>query len=501
IAAELVSETLASVRDERIRAASLRLQGSIEYMAGRTEAAAASLLGAVALLSQLDPNEAVAAASDAVNALMRVDDPDRALAAAREARSLAPLDHGPADLEATVALGFALWLAGNYRDAEPHLRRTLELLDADSEPSGPLQAARIAAAFDWLGAYERGHAFMSARVAGARSSGAVGSLPALLALSSWQALHAGRWNEASADAAESLELSEALGQPVAGIQALGALTWLHALRGDDARCREYAAATRHRTADDYGLRRYQHLVMVCLAMLELGAGRVDAAIAQLEGIDRSVDERGLYIPGVAARLDLAELYVRAGRHADAGAILESFESEVREAAPLLAAQLERVRGLLADANGFDACFLCALELHGQVESPFPGARTRLAYGGRLRRAGRRIEAREQLRAALEVFERLGARAWAESARTELRSSGEKLRRRENIKAEELTPQELQIALQVAEGKTNKEVGAALFLSHKTVEFHLSRIYRKLDLNSRAELIRLYAGGHAAELVT
>ncbi|MGH3127689.1 MAG: response regulator transcription factor, partial [Gaiellaceae bacterium] len=85
--------------------------------------------------------------------------------------------------------------------------------------------------------------------------------------------------------------------------------------------------------------------------------------------------------------------------------------------------------------------------------------------------------------------------------TELRASGESLRRREPGAAEELTPQELQIALQVAEGKTNKEVGAALFLSHKTVEFHLSRIYRKLDISSRAELIRRFVeGGVPAELI-
>ena len=89
------------------------------------------------------------------------------------------------------------------------------------------------------------------------------------------------------------------------------------------------------------------------------------------------------------------------------------------------------------------------------------------------------------------------RPWAERARQELRASGERLRRREVHDTEELTPQELQIALQVAEGKTNKEVGAALFLSHKIVEFHLSRIYRKLDINSRTELIRRFASEAAA----
>jgi DNA-binding NarL/FixJ family response regulator len=94
--------------------------------------------------------------------------------------------------------------------------------------------------------------------------------------------------------------------------------------------------------------------------------------------------------------------------------------------------------------------------------------------------------------SLTAFDRLGAATWAERARAELRTSGQTLRRRDPSEAESLTPQELQIALHVAEGKTNKEVGAALFLSHKTVEFHVSRIYRKLDFHSRPELIRHYA---------
>ena len=493
VASELVDETLQEVRDARIRAESLRLQGNIEYMAGRADAAATALLEASVLWEVSNPSGAVAAAADAVNALVRVGDHARALEAARRARSLAPPDGGPIDLEATVALGCALWLGGDHRGAEPHLRRALEVLDTGLPSSGPLQAARLAAIFDWLGRYEQGRAFLAGLVERARAVGAVGSLPSLLALCSWQALHAGRWNEAYADAGEALELSDALDQPVAGIQALGVLTWLHALRGDEERCLAYVEATRRRSTDVFGMRRYEHLVYVCLGLLDLGAGRVDAAIANLEQTMRYADERGLYIPGVAAGLELAETYLRAGRTADARATLSAFENAlVPDSAPLLAALLERTRALLADADGFDAAFLRALELHADVESPFALARTRLSYGERLRRSGRRVEAREQLRLALEFFERVGTHAWVEMARKELRASGERLRKREVDTTEELTPQELQIALQVAEGKTNKEVGAALFLSHKTVEFHLSRIYRKLDINSRAELIHQFA---------
>jgi DNA-binding CsgD family transcriptional regulator len=219
---------------------------------------------------------------------------------------------------------------------------------------------------------------------------------------------------------------------------------------------------------------------------------VEQAIAEIEPVARHADERALYVPGVSPQLELAEASLRSGRTAAAEAILTAFDSSQLASVPIFRAQAQRCRGLLAEADKFEAHFASALELHAQAQSPLALARTRLCFGERLRRAGRRVDAREQLRAALETFDRVGATPWSERVGAELRASGETLRRRESHEAEELTPQELQIALQVAEGKSNKEVGAALFLSHKTIEFHLSRIYRKLDIHSRAELIRLYA---------
>ena len=133
----------------------------------------------------------------------------------------------------------------------------------------------------------------------------------------------------------------------------------------------------------------------------------------------------------------------------------------------------------------------ALELHPEHD-PFGRARTRLCLGERLRRAGRRIDARAELRAAHDGFEQLGAHVWAERAAAELRATGERLGRRQARQGEELTAQELRVALQAAEGKTNKEIGAALFLSPKTVDFHLGRVYRKLELSSRAGLIKRFA---------
>ncbi|HET6548117.1 MAG TPA: helix-turn-helix transcriptional regulator, partial [Solirubrobacter sp.] len=113
-------------------------------------------------------------------------------------------------------------------------------------------------------------------------------------------------------------------------------------------------------------------------------------------------------------------------------------------------------------------------------------------GAALRRTRRRADAREPLRAALATFERLGATAWAERAVSELRATGQASGRRSETASSRLTPHELQVALLVSQGMTNREVAAALFLSPKTIEYHLGQIYRKLDVRGRAQLARLMA---------
>jgi DNA-binding CsgD family transcriptional regulator len=489
VALRLVTEALRKTHEPRLRAEALRLHGAIEYLVGEAGAAAASLVEAAGLLEGSDAAGAVAAAADAAYALVRVGRQDQALEMARRARSLAPEDVD-ADFEATLALGFGLWFAGLHEEAVPHLRGAVELGRQLTTIPSPLRAGRTGTAFDWLGRYRDGYAQLADAGSRARSAGAVGMLPGLLAVGSWQALHAGHWNEALADAGEALELAEQLDQPIVAMQALGVLVWLHALRGDDARLERYADETAGR-ASSHGVPMYEQLVLVSLGLRALGAGEAAEAIRRLEAADAH-PARGHYIPGVAVTYELVEAYVRAGRVDDAEEKLRSLGASRLPSTALLTALDRRCRGLLAEGDAFEPYFAEALSAHEEVQSPFALARTRLCYGERLRRAGRRVDAREQLRSALDVFDRLGALPWAERTHTELRASGETLRRRDAIEAEQLTPQELQIALQVAEGKTNKEVGAALFLSHKTVEFHLSRIYRKLDLNSRAELIRQFA---------
>jgi DNA-binding NarL/FixJ family response regulator len=147
--------------------------------------------------------------------------------------------------------------------------------------------------------------------------------------------------------------------------------------------------------------------------------------------------------------------------------------------------------MVGDDGDRDSLIEHAIHAAAAQPQPFEAARTELAVGEQLRRARRRAEARVPLRSALATFERLGARTWADRARSELAASGERARRRTDEAAmrEELTPQELRIARMVAEGASNKEAAAALFLSPKTIEYHLASVYRKLGVRKRAALGR------------
>jgi DNA-binding CsgD family transcriptional regulator len=151
----------------------------------------------------------------------------------------------------------------------------------------------------------------------------------------------------------------------------------------------------------------------------------------------------------------------------------------------------RAAALAIDPAKIDDAFAEALSLHEQAGIPFELARTELCYGERLRRARRLSDARRPLRSALATFERLGAVPWADRARKELAASGERSAPSgRNSRIAKLTGQELQVALLVADGATNREAAAALFVSPKTIEGHLGRAYAKLGVRSRTELARL-----------
>jgi DNA-binding CsgD family transcriptional regulator len=305
----------------------------------------------------------------------------------------------------------------------------------------------------------------------------------------------GHFPAARAGAARSLAMAESIGVPNVIAGSLSILAWLAAVQGRESEAREYAARADDLAQRGVGFRLLQARLQATLGLLELGLARPLAAIEKLAPVAELAERHGVREPSVLPYApDLIEAYARAGERQGAtrelGKLAELARAVDRRWAP---AAVARLHGLLGGDDDVDEYFGAALELHEQgAGSAFERARTELLYGERLRRAKRRVEAREHLRSATELFDALGAAPWSEQARRELRASGESIARRDPTAPEKLTPQELQVALQVAEGRTNRDVAAALFLSPKTVEFHLTRVYRKLDIHSRAELVRLFS---------
>jgi len=235
-----------------------------------------------------------------------------------------------------------------------------------------------------------------------------------------------------------------------------------------------------------------------LGDLELGLGHLDEARARYEAVLRALETRGVADADLSPRPELVEVELGRGRRPQAELHLATFEREAMDKGqPWARARAERCRGLLGRDDDVDRHFAEALDLHGQTPDAFETARTRLAYGERLRRMRRRVRAREELRGAMEVFDRLGASPWSGRAARELAATGETARRRDPSTWNQLTPQELQIAVLLGSGRTTREAAAAMFLSPKTIEYHLRSVYRKLGVRSRDELATAI-DGHVPE---
>jgi DNA-binding CsgD family transcriptional regulator len=303
----------------------------------------------------------------------------------------------------------------------------------------------------------------------------------------------GRPIPAYAASLEAIQLTEPLGTDVALASSFAWLALVEATLGRSADADAHGRRSLV-VAAERGDRFNEVRARGALGLDALARGDVAAAVDWLEPAAQLLAAGGVRLPNTfPLHGDLIEAQVRLGKRADASTQLAGLldDAKLTDSRWALAVGA-RCRALLADDADAEEAFEAALEHHDADSNELEAARTQLAYGERLRRLRKRRAAREQLHGALEKLDRLGARPWAERARAELRASGERLRNRKAAAHEQLTPQELQVSLAAADGLTNKEVGARLFLSPKTVEFHLGRAYRKLDVRSRAELIKLFA---------
>ncbi|MCY0917396.1 LuxR C-terminal-related transcriptional regulator [Streptomyces sp. H27-G5] len=371
-------------------------------------------------------------------------------------------------------------------------------------------------------------------VAHCREQGIGGWLPTTLHLLAQTELALGRHDEASAHAAEGLRLAEYhdLAHRAAHLRAALAMT--AAVRGDEEQGRALAAEALAYTRPR-GVGRGTADALWALGVLELGLGRAEAALEPLESAlhplnsapepqncapqspepARSLKSAPEPLNSTPQRLDsaphkaagpllclplLADLVEAAGRAGrperakEPARLLGEWATALGQ--PALSALARRCQALTGPDSTAEEHFTAALALH-ENGSDYDRARTALLYGEWLRRLRRQIDARDQLRAALEAFERLGARPWAGRARAELGAAGGEtgLTTREDGPISLLSPQEREVVRLAAAGASNREIAAQLFLSPRTVGHHLYRAFPKLGVGSRTELAALLAPVH------
>jgi len=470
-----------------------RYLGLIEVSSGVPADAQRLLVRAAGEVAPLDGERALELLNLASIAALYAGDGDAGIAIADLAREL-EVDETPlGSMLVQLLIGLGAHFDGDFAAAAKSLRSALafeaQLREAApaEHPVSVLVAGR--AAF-FLSDDDRAYPLHLEAAARARASGALGVLTQILPRLAHAELRAGHPASASANAAEGLRLAHELGQHDLVAYGLAVQALIAAHRGAEDECRTLAAEA-SALAAAHGFELVDGLADWALVQLALGHGQADEARRYAHNLSTSP-------LACFAALDRIETAVRVGELDTARAWLAAFErwAECGGAAWARAVVLH-VRALLTeDDQAAEQLFETALAVHAEGSRPFERARTELAYGEFLRRCRRRVDARAHLRTALDGFERLGAMLWAERARVELRASGQTARKRDPSTRGQLTVQELQIAQFVARGLSNREVAAQLFLSPRTIGFHLRNIFRKLGISSRTQLALLDLEGRA-----
>ncbi|MFE5584406.1 helix-turn-helix transcriptional regulator [Kitasatospora sp. NPDC056531] len=330
-------------------------------------------------------------------------------------------------------------------------------------------------------------------VAEARAKGTVGVMPTLQFFLAEAELFHGRHADAELTAIEALALARDTGQHQWVSQLSALLAYLAALDGRTERCTELAttalATTGPQTAAPAAGRPWAHWA---LALLDLGQGRAAGAADRLHPLTTGPHRH--HVCATRAVPDLVEAAVRLGTPDRAAEPYECFARWTAAAdRPWAEALRLRCQALLGPDELAEPAYRAALDLHTTTHRPFEHARTALLYGEWLRRTRRRTDARPHLHFALETFDRLAAHPWSARARTELSATGTPAPdtplspQSPQTPLTPLTPQELQIARLAAQGLTNRDIAAQLFLSPRTVAHHLYKAYPKLGITSRTAL--------------
>ena len=460
------------------------LRGNIALRSGSLDDARHLLLRAAERAP--DPDRAAVALADAVAAYFYLCDTEAGLAAADRLETLLPRCERPSTrVGAQIAIGTARVLAG--RPGVQWIRAAVTELGEDGERhQDPRRSDWLVIGALFLRESRAGRDLVARVVTDLRARTALGALPNLLFLTARDDATTDRWRSALTGFGEGIALARETGQSTDLAVCLAGLAWLEARMGRDDESRAHASEARDLA------RRYRIVLAAlwadfadgdrCLAVGD-AAGAIDRYMRLYEELARIGFADVDLVPGP----ELTEAYLRTGQpDAAVAAAADYLTRAERKGQPWALARAHRAAALVAtEPPQRLAVYERALRFHADNPDRFEEARTRLAFGASLRRDRSRVAARPYLRAALEIFDALGARPWSETAARELDATGERAHRPGAGYLDVLTAQEIQIARLLSGGRTTKETAATLFLSPKTVEYHLRHVYQKLGINSRA----------------
>jgi DNA-binding CsgD family transcriptional regulator len=493
-AQDLIDGALSRLPDARAQAEAERLRGEIMFIRGDAAESATVLAGLARRLGPAKPE-----ARQAMAAAMRAS----LWAGAAQARKLAAAAMAfprPVESEASVAdlllEGLAARYAVGYAASIAPLRAALSQLgSANLEPLTGLQ-------WSGLGTFAAGSLWddslpdvAGAWLRAARAEGALTLIPAALALRAVGDCLTGRLTEALDRCAEMREIMAVGGTgPVPGVDGLSeGLALLYTGHVTEAK---EAAAARVREATALGHDGVADISRAIAAIAGLWSGDYDVAV------DMAITVVEDDIPFVTELIlpELVEAAWRSDRRREATIAFGTLsERTLAAATPVALGKRSACAALLSDGDTAERAYQEAISHLERSRNAFELGRTHLRYGQWLRRAKRRRDARRELSAAYDMFDSMGAELFADRAATELAASGERARSRTPATNFDLTPQEARVAGLAAEGETNNQIAAELFISPRTVEYHLSKVFRKLGVTSRAQLAKSLLGNASPAL--
>jgi DNA-binding CsgD family transcriptional regulator len=474
--------------DTAVRGMADLLQGEIELRDGAPAVGHQRLLQAAEELAESHLQLAVTALMRAGEAGCAVGNYNGYFSTAQRATTLSHPGESPLlQLMFDHFEGLSATLLGQHVQAHEPLSRVVKL--AESLPGcAPKTWASLAALV--IGEDARAHELAAQAVNSALGDGNAVLAPWALEFLAHSALRLDHYSSAVTASVDGLRLAQVAGQHNCAINHLTMLALVAALLGD-----KETTLLRLQTAADEaaarGLARPTSMSSWALACLDLAEDRPGDALERLRPAITGTDRSNSSVR-IVATPQFVEAAVRCDERAAAIEALVTFDDWARSTMnPAYLALSQRCQALLADETEADERFREALRLHRNGDRPFELAKTELFYGERLRRNRKPGAARKYLRNARTTFQRYEATYWADRARAELRAAGDAVDPAARAADLDLTPQQAQISRLVAEGATNREIAAQLFLSPRTVEHHLRNIFAKLGIRSRVELTTLF----------